>query len=55
MIDIGTAPQFLTLGRRDGGVFDNEGFFAMQLFEVAAQKGNASKKELGSRLDYGTT
>jgi hypothetical protein len=35
VIDIGTTPQSLTLGHGDGGVFDNEGFFAMQLFEVA--------------------
>ena len=39
VIDIGTAPHFLTLGHRDGGVFDNSGFFAIQLFEVARTKG----------------
>ena len=39
VIDIGTAPQFLTLGHGDGGVADNEGFFAIQLFEVIRAKG----------------
>ena len=37
VIDIGSTPQFLTLGHGDGGVADNEGFFHLQLFEVRAK------------------
>src|SRR5262245_10688481 len=39
VIDIGATPQFLTLGHGDGGVFDNSGFFAIQLFSVKPKKG----------------
>ena len=39
VIDIGTIPQTLTLGHGDGGISDNEGFFAIQLFEVVKAKG----------------
>jgi len=34
VIDVGATPQFLTLGHGDGGVFDNCGHFAIQLFSV---------------------
>lgn len=39
VIDIGPTPQFLTLGHGDGGVFDNSGYFAIQLFSVKPKKG----------------
>jgi hypothetical protein len=34
VIDTGAVPHFLTLGHGDGGVFDNCGHFAIQLFSV---------------------
>lgn len=34
VIDVGTTPKFLTLGDGDGGVSDNSGQFAVQLFGV---------------------
>ena len=39
VIDIGATPQFLTLGHGDGGVFDNCGHFAIQLYSVERKKG----------------
>jgi hypothetical protein len=45
VIDVGATPQFLTLGHGDGGVFDNCGHFAIQLFSVQ----RANKKSGGSR------
>jgi hypothetical protein len=38
VIDIGTVPHLLTLGHGDGGVSDNSGFFAIQLFSVERAK-----------------
>jgi hypothetical protein len=35
VIDIGSTPQFLTLGHGDGGVWDNSGEYDIQLFSVA--------------------
>jgi hypothetical protein len=43
VIDIGADPQTLTLGHGDGGVSDNEGFFAIQLFEVD-RRGKGKRK-----------
>jgi hypothetical protein len=38
VIDIGATPQLLTVGHGDGGVFDNCGHFAIQLFGVERAK-----------------
>jgi hypothetical protein len=44
VIDIGAVPHLLTLGHGDGGVFDNSGFFAIQLFSVErTKKGGRSR------------
>jgi hypothetical protein len=43
VIDIGATPQFLTLGHGDGGVFDNSGHFAIQLFSVRQKHKNAGR------------
>ena len=44
VIDVGAIPEFLTLGHGDGGVFDNSGHFAIQLFSVKrAKKGGRNR------------
>ena len=44
VIDVGSIPHLLTLGHGAGGVFDNSGFFAIQLFSVErTKKGGRSR------------